>query len=101
MPAYPPFFPADRRVGRKRKAAAPSASPPPPPLMIVSASELTVDGPYLIFLAEFDVSYPFELLDPSTADPAKWSARFGNKRYSGTLITPGDTSHLQMMFTFQ
>ena len=79
----PTFFPARRRVRRKRRVVvAPIA-----PLVVTGVVYVNDLGTFLEVQLGVNTTEAQPLLDASGASPAKWSARMNDKLFTGISVT--------------
>jgi hypothetical protein len=97
----PEFIPLKARVTRKRRGGTVNAPPPPPPagLAVVGVNAVSVIGPELEMNVVFNTTASDPMVDPTAADPTKWTARYQGQKYVGSLIAGGDFDFLYLQLT--
>ena len=85
MRTPPTFIPAKARVRRKRRAVRLAA---PPALTVAGVDGVSIFAGQLQMNVLFNTTSENPINDPSAADPAKWTARFGGTKYIGVLLAP-------------
>ena len=80
------MIPAARRKRRNRNFSRRAAGPAA--LEVVGVEGVEIFAGQLQVNVIFNTTAENPIGDPSAADPAKWSARFGGQKYTGVLLAP-------------
>ena len=71
---------------RRARTKLPTTAAPVAGLTVVGVEGVEIFGGQLQINVIFDTTFENPINDPSGADPAKWTARFGGQKYTGVLL---------------